>query len=34
VAVSAATLIGVLVIWRMPETAGRELESTSSAGAA
>lgn len=32
VAVSALTMIGVFVIWWMPETAGRELESTSSAG--
>ena len=30
VAVSGLTMIGVFVIWWMPETAGRELESTSS----
>lgn len=29
VAVSAVTLLGVLVVWMLPETAGRELEATS-----
>ena len=29
VAVSAFTFVGVFVFWMLPETAGRELESTS-----